>query len=115
MDPWPMRAIFKDDSLAKDTGVFKVNLRIGTLMSPCVADVGAIVSSGVKSTASAYSRMPAVFVVKGGTLANETNLGVSTENELVPLMRAPSVTCSPGSCTPLLFRSRKTGAKGLMS
>src|SRR5258708_14031 len=97
MEPCPTRAIFNEESVAKDTGVFSVNLRIGTSRSPCVALVGAIESSGVKSTASGYSAIEAALVANGGALTKETIFGDNTVKEVAPVMTAPTVTSSPGS------------------
>src|ERR1019366_6511758 len=101
-----MRAILNDDPVANEMGVLSENLSTGTSASPCVAEIGAIASSGVKRTASEYSAMPADLVVNGGTFDKTTTLGAKTENETVPATWAPKVTCSPGSSTPLLFKSR---------
>src|SRR5258706_10797261 len=110
-----MRAILIAEIRANETGVLSVNLSTGTFWSPCVAEIGAIESSGVKSTASEYSAIRADFVVKGGALKRTTFFGVTTVKDADEAIMAPKETSSPGSSTPLLFRSRYTGAKGLMS
>src|SRR5437868_6660673 len=106
MAPWAMRAIFNDETRAKEVGVFNVNLSIGTSTSPWVADSGATLSVGVKSTVSGYSRIPADLVVSGGVPRIETAFGTKTTKDGVPLIRAPTVTSSPDCWLPSLFRSR---------
>src|SRR5690348_17645241 len=100
-----MRWTFKELQTTLVTPVFIVKRRTGTFCVPCVDETGAIESSGVKVTRSGYGAMIDSLVVSGGVEFNETSFGVMTLKALASEIVAPTVTCSPESCTPLLFKS----------